>query len=191
VQQKTGASRLFRLLVPVYFLSSVVLDWRSEGWPWLTIMLLLSIASLLDFFRPEATSPKQVQIAIGLLVLILFAAGGWRHFSQSSPPSKNNAIATTLSVTPNHGARGQTLTVTISATRVNFTEASMPNFGPDVGVLTNQLISAKTLQADIQIAPEAPLGRRRIWVSTPGEQTAIDDTPTGLFQVEAAGSSEK
>ena len=67
----------------------------------------------------------------------------------------------------------------------------MPNFGPDVGVLTNQLISAKTLQADIQIAPEAPLGRRRIWVSTPGEQTAIDDTPTGLFQVEAAGSSEK
>jgi hypothetical protein len=154
-------------------------------------MLLLSIASLLDFFRPEATSPKQVQIAIGLLVLILFAAGGWRHFSQSSPPSKNNAIATTFSVTPNHGARGQTLTVTISATRVNFTEASMPNFGPDVGVLTNQLISAKTLQADIQIAPEAPLGRRRIWVSTPGEQTAIDDTPTGLFQVEAAGSSEK
>lgn len=189
VQQKTGASGLFRLLVPVYFLSSVVVDWRSEGWPWLAIMLLLSIASLLDFFRPEATSPKQVQIAIGLLVLVLFAAGGWRHFSQSSPPSKNNAIATTLSVTPDHGARGQTLTVTISATGVNFTEASRPNFGPDVGVLTNQLINAKTLQADIQIAPEAPLGRRRIWVSTPGGQTAIDDTPTGLFQIDAA--SEK
>ena len=191
VQQKTGASGLFRLLVPVYFLSSVVMDWRSEGWPWLAIMLLLSIASLLDFFRPEATSPKQVQIAIGLLVLVLFAAGGWRHFSQSSPPSKNNAIATTLSVTPDHGIRGQTLTVTIRAIRVNFTEASRPSFGPDVGVLANQLINAKTLQADVQIAPGAPLGHRRIWVSTPGGQTAIDDTPTGLFQVDAAGSVEK
>lgn len=191
VQQKAGSRRLFRLLLPVYFLSSVVVDWRSEGWLWLAIMLLLGLASLLEFFRPEATSPKQAQIAIGLLVVLLFAAGGWRHFSSSSPSSKNNAIATTLKVTPAHGARGQTLTVTISAISVNFNEASRPNFGPDVRVLTNQLINATTVQAEIQIAPEAPLGRRRIWISTPGGQTAIDDTPTGLFQVDAAASPEK
>ena len=182
---------MFRLLIPVYFLSSVVVDWRTERWSWLAIMLLLSLASLVDFFRPAVVSSKQVQIAIGLLVLVLFAAGGWRHFSHTSPSSKNNAIATTLSVTPDHGTRGQTLTVTIGSTSVNFTKASRPNLGPDVEVLANQLVNPTTLQVEIKIAPEAPLGRRRLWVSTPGLQTAIDDTPAGLFQVGAAGSSDK
>jgi len=94
-------------------------------------------------------------------------------------------------VTPPEGRRGQTLTVAISGTGLNFTEASKPNFGPDVRVLTTQVINASNLQIDIEIAPEAAIGRRRIWITTAGGQTAIDNSPDGVFQVVAVRSPDK
>jgi hypothetical protein len=193
--QKTLGDGALRLVVPAYFLSSVILDWGDEEGLWLAVMLLLGLASLLDFVWPEArTSPKPIKlskIAICLIALGLFASGGWRHFARTSIFGRGNVTATMVSVTPAQGGQGQILTLTISATGFSFTAGSKPNFGPDVRVLTNQVMNATTLLTTIQIAPGAPLGHRRVWVSTPGGQTAIDNTPNGVFQVVATASAEK
>jgi len=191
VEKKSRIDHVWALTVTAYFLFSVVVDWRSEGWAWLAFMFVLGLASLLDFVRPEAASTRKIQIALGLIAVVLFAAGGWRHFSELSPSRKDKAIATTLNVTPPEGRRGQTLTVAISGTGLNFSEASKPNLGPDVRVLTTQVINASNLKIDIEIAPEAAIGRRRIWITTAGGQTAIDNSPDGVFQVVAVRSPDK
>jgi hypothetical protein len=191
VQKTSRIDRVWGLVPTAYFLFSVIVDWRSEGWAWLAFMFVLGLASLLDFVRSEATSARKIQIALGLVAVVLIAAGGWRHFSSSSPSRKDRAIATTLNVTPAEGGRGQTLTVTISATGLNFTEASKPNLGPDVRVLSTQLINASNLQTDIEIAAEAAIGHRRIWITTAVGQTAIDNSRDGVFQVVAVQSPHK
>lgn len=99
--------------------------------------------------------------------------------------------ATAVSTTPDHGGQGDTLTVTISASGLSFTEGSKLNFGPDITVLTNNVVNSTTLRADIEIAPGAPIGGRRVWISTPGQETAIDNTRDGAFQVVAAAVREK
>ena len=158
-------------------------------------MLLLGLVSLVDIVWPGArTSQKPFKlfnIVICLVALALFAGGGWRHFARTSIAEKGKVMATMVSVTPAQGGQGQNLTLTISATGFSFTRGSMPSFGPDIGVMTNQVINATTLLTEIQIAPGAPLGHRRVWVSTPGGQTAIDNTANGVFQVVATASSEK
>ena len=193
--QKLFSDGASRLVVPAYFLISVILDWRDEEGLWLAIMLLLGLVSLVDIVWPEAgTSQKSIKlfkIAICLVALALFAGGGWRHFARTSIVEKGKVMATMVSVTPAQGGQGQTLTLTISATGFSFTTGSKPSFGPDVSVLTSQVINATTLLTEIQIAPGAPLGRRRVWVSTPGGQTAIDNTPNGVFQVVATAWAEK
>ena len=196
VQKKRRIDRVWSLVAAAYFLFSVVFDGRSEGWAWSALMFVLGLASLLDFVRHEAPSTRKIQIALGIIAVVLFATYGWRPFSSgwrdaSRSSRKDQAIATTLNVTPAEGGRGQTLTVTVNATGLNFTEGSTPNFGPDVRVLTTQLINASNLQTDIRIASEAAIGHRRIWITTAGGQTAIDNSPDGVFQVVAPLSPDK
>ena len=94
---RDGAVRLF---VPAYFLSSVVLDWRDGEGLWLAVMLLLGVASFVDFVWPEGpTMPKPIKlskIAICLVAVALFAGGGWRHFARTSIVEKGKVIATML-----------------------------------------------------------------------------------------------
>ena len=191
MQERSRIERVLGLVLPAFFLSSVVIDWRREGWAFLAFEFVMGMGAFSVLFRPEAASTRNIQTAVGLMGAVLLAAGGWRHFQPSSAPHKDRAIATTLNVTPAEGGRGQNRTVTISATSLNFNETSRPNFGPDVSVLTTRLVNTSSLQTDIKIAAGAAIGHRRIWITTAGGQTAIDDSPDGVFQVVTVQSPDK
>jgi hypothetical protein len=187
---KVWPHRVFSFLISIYFLGSVVLDWRKEQRLWVATLLVLGLASLLDlFWPPTRNTPKPIswaKVALFSMAVIFVVGGGWRHFAWGWPPSRPAVQAIAVSTTPDHGGQGETLTVTIRATGLSFTEGSKPNFGPDITVLTNNVVNPTTLRADIEIAPGAPIGGRRVWISAPGQETAIDNTRDGAFQVVAA-----
>ena len=184
------AHRVFPFLASSYFLGSVVLNWREEQRLWLVTMLVLGLASLLDlFWPPTRNTPKPInwaKLALILMALIFVVAGGWRHIAREWQPGRPRVQATAVSTTPDHGGQGETLTVTISTTGSSFTEGSKLNFGPDITVLANNVVNPTTLQAHIEIAPGAPIGGRRVWIATPGQETTIDNTRDGAFQVVTA-----
>ena len=183
------AHRVFPFLASIYFLGSVVLYWREEQRLWLATLLVLGLASVLDlFWPPTGNTPKPIswaKLALFSMALIFVVSGGWRHFAREWQPSRPAVQATAVITTPDHGRQGETLTVTISGMGLSFMEGSKPNFGPDITVLTNNVVNPTTLRADIEIAPGAPIGGRRVWISTPGQETAIDNTRDGAFQVVA------
>jgi hypothetical protein len=184
--------RVFAFLVSTYFLGSVVLAWREEQPLWLATLLVLGLASLLDLLWPPARStPKPIgwaKLALFAMAVTFVVSGGWRHFARERQPTRPAVQATALSTSPDHGGQGKMLTVTISGAGLGFTERSKLNFGPDISVLTNNVVNPTTLRADIQIAPGAPIGGRRVWISTPGRETTIDNTRDGAFQVVAAAN---
>jgi hypothetical protein len=125
---------------------------------------------------------------MGLLAVALIAGGGWRHFAGGFSVANTQVRPTMLSTTPASGVPGQKLALTISATDISFADGSTPNFGPDITVLTSKVMNTTTLEAEIQIAPAAPVGYRRVWISLPGQKTAIDNTVNGAFQVISASA---
>lgn len=106
-------------------------------------------------------------------------ADGIGVINVTPPPT----TATILSATPALGGQGENLDVTISAAVVTFTDESVADFGVGVTVVANQLVGPTTLRATIQIASDATIGYRRVSVTTPGTDTALDNSPTGVFQV--------
>lgn len=94
-------------------------------------------------------------------------------------------VPTTLQIAPAQGAQGQTLKVTVTATSLRLTDASILHFGPGIEVLDSHHTSQTALAAHIEIMAGTPGGFRRVWVSTPGAQTAIDDSAQGAFKVVA------
>jgi len=75
------------------------------------------------------------------------------------------------SVSPNHGAQGQTLTVTISGTR--FTGATAVSFGSRINVNSFTVDSDNQITANISIASNAGLGPRNVSVTTPGGTSTL------------------
>jgi hypothetical protein len=76
-------------------------------------------------------------------------------------------------VTPNEGAQGQTLDVTITGT--NLTDATALSFGDGIHVNKCKVISPTQKTANITIACNAAPGKRDVSVTTPGGSATLPD----------------
>lgn len=189
-QQKPWRSRALSLLVPAYFLTSLVLQWNNAEWTWLGFLFLTGMAALLEaVWAGSGNQSKAARIALTSLVagaVILFAAGGWRHFverSSAGRSSRPGAITAPITVTPPDGIRGRTLSVTVDGRDPVFTGQSTVDFGPGIKTVSSEMKSATTLVAAIEIAPDTPTGKRRISITTPERPTVVDNSTTGAFSV--------
>ncbi|MCX6659383.1 MAG: IPT/TIG domain-containing protein, partial [Candidatus Bathyarchaeota archaeon] len=111
---------------------------------------------------------------------------GPRNMSVTTPAGTGTLIGgftvtrgppTISSVSPSRGARGQTLTVTISGS--NFTGTTAVSFGS--GITVNSFTASRSTQikANITIGIAATLGPRNVSVTTPGGTSTL----TGGFTV--------
>jgi uncharacterized delta-60 repeat protein len=76
-------------------------------------------------------------------------------------------------VSPNWGAQGQTLNVTITGTYL--TAANTPDFGSGITVNSYTVNNATQITANISIAANATPGARDVTVTTPGGTTTLPD----------------
>jgi hypothetical protein len=98
-------------------------------------------------------------------------------------------VPTNSQIIPAQGAQGQTIEVTITGT--SMTDGSVPHFGSGIKVLDSRSTGEKGLTACIEIDPATATGFRRIWISTPGERTAMDDSSRGGFEVLKGTASQR
>lgn len=96
-----------------------------------------------------------------------------------------------LTLTPDRGAQGATLMVSVTATHTHFlTGATTVDFGPAVAVQAVTVTNPTHLQVKMQIAGDATPGTRTVTVTTPhsGKQETLR-RPDG-FTVESAGAKD-
>ena len=192
---KSGWRRFWDFALIAYFSVQIITSWRTEDQVWLAaqigIMISLMIGAILGIQWPEsATQPKAAKVTLwaSIVVGIVSMSVSSVVLSRHHP---NAVVPTALHITPAQATQGQALEVTINTTSFRFTDRSIPHFGPGITVLDSHNTSETALAAHIEIAAGTATGFRRIWVSTPGAQTAIDDSLQGAFSVFAGTPAEK
>jgi subtilisin family serine protease len=86
------------------------------------------------------------------------------------------ALPTISSVSPNTGAPGTSLTVSVTGT--NFQPGASASFGADINVTSTTVVSATQLSVAIAIGTTAALGARDVTVSNPDGQIVVK--PSGF-----------
>lgn len=127
-----------------------------------------------------ATGPRTVRLLTGAEA----AVGVNRFTVQPAAPQ-------ITAVTPDRGAPGATLLVTLQATRTHFlTGATTANFGPAIGVQAITVTNPTRLSVKLQIGANAALGARPITVTTTytGGQEIVHRS--NGFTVERAGGKD-
>src|ERR1041385_4978085 len=190
--------RLVNLVMLAYFFSSAITAWREGDGVWIRHTIspgALIVCLILEILWPESLArPRAVKVAMWVVlaaVIVLMPVSISRHQRKPVPGQVGPAVPTTLQITAAQGAQGHTLEVTITGTSLHLTDGSIPYFGTGVRVLDSHNVGTTTLATHIEIAAGAPTGLRRVWVSTPGAEIAVDDSSRGAFEVLAGGPAAK
>jgi hypothetical protein len=139
-----------------------------------------SITANVTIQTGAATGFRDVTVTTNLGSGNVETAQGVGAFNVVAPPS----APTVLGVTPPQGARGQTLNVTLSAANTHFVGGtSVVSFGTGVTVNSTTVVNATTVNANISVAPDAPVGFRDVRVTT-GSEVAGENV-VGPFLVTA------
>ena len=190
-----GSRRTLKLSVILFLSLDVIFGWRNVDHIWLAAKIGAIIGLVLEtVWREPATRPKVVNVAVWAVTLatvVLGLTGLFRLDTRHLNSLRGQVVPTTLQVCPAQGAQGQTLEVTITGTSLRLTDGSIPHFGTGIEVLDSHHTSQSALAAHIQIMAGTANGFRRVWVSTPGAQTAIDDSTQGAFEVAGGIPAEK
>jgi uncharacterized repeat protein (TIGR01451 family) len=90
-----------------------------------------------------------------------------------SCPAPSAPKPTLTSITPEIGARGAATSLEVTLTGTNFVPGLTVNAGPGVTVTDIQVTSSSEARANLNIAPDAPLGILQVSVATPGGTTDV------------------
>jgi hypothetical protein len=129
----------------------------------------------IQFVIPAILAPATGSPAVNYLVSITGATSAGTAFSSTNkaaltvqPPL---AQPTLTSVTPNQGARGQSLGITINGSNTSFAQGTTQvSFGAGITVANITVVSATALTAQISIAAAANPGPRNVTVTTGASQ---------------------
>jgi hypothetical protein len=186
-RQAFSGGGALKLLVIAILLMDILTEWRTDDPISVGFRTLVFIGVVVEYLRPDASVRPDFVKVVALLaictVVFLLPTGFLRRAEVRPRDVGRQVVPSTLRVTPEQGAQGETQEVTITGASPRFTDRSVAHFGAGIAVLSTRSVGNTALAARIQIATDTPIGRRRIWVSTPGEQTAMDDSPRGAFEV--------
>jgi hypothetical protein len=186
--------RFSNLAASAAFCLTIFAGWRTEDQVLLAAQIGIVLGMVLEALSPEPpTRPKAVKVtswAVLAATMALMTVGLWREIFHRNT-LLGQVVPTSLQITPAQGPQGKTLAVTITGTSFRFTNGSIPHFGSGITVLDSRYTGEKALAAHVQIVAGTPVGFRRVWVSTPGAQTAMDDSASGAFQVVAGDPRDK